>query len=77
MLAVSLGEVRSGRRLRRVALPPQMRMSYPAPDQALACAVVILRRLVEHRRTAGFAPKVRIGVHASGATQVGKSPSKS
>jgi len=52
-------------------------MSYPAPDQALACAVVILRRLVEHRRTAGFAPKVRIGVHASGATQVGKSPSKS
>ena len=26
----------------------------------------------EHRRTQGFAPQVRIGVHASDATQVGR-----
>ena len=47
-------------------------VGFDSPDQALACAVAIQRRLADHRRTAGFAPKVRIGVHASGATQVGK-----
>jgi class 3 adenylate cyclase len=47
-------------------------VGFDSPDQALACAVAIQRRLAEHRRTAGFAPKVRIGVHASGATQAGK-----
>jgi class 3 adenylate cyclase len=47
-------------------------VGFESPDEALACAVTIQRRLAEHRRTAGFAPKVRIGVHASGATQVGK-----
>jgi class 3 adenylate cyclase len=34
--------------------------------------VAIQRRLAEQRRTQGFAPKVRIGVHAAGATQVGQ-----
>ena len=47
-------------------------VGFDSPDEALACAVAIQRRLAEHRRTAGFAPKVRIGVHAAGATQVGK-----
>jgi class 3 adenylate cyclase len=47
-------------------------VGFDSPDLALACAVAIQRRLAEHRRSAGFAPKVRIGVHASGATQVGK-----
>jgi class 3 adenylate cyclase len=47
-------------------------VGFDSPDDAIACAVAIQRRLTEHRRTAGFAPKVRIGVHASGATQVGK-----
>ena len=47
-------------------------VGFDSPDQALACAVAIQRRLAEHRRTAGFAPQVRIGVHASGATQVGR-----
>jgi class 3 adenylate cyclase len=47
-------------------------VGFDSPDEALACAVTIQRRLAEHRRSAGFAPKVRIGVHASGATQVGK-----
>jgi class 3 adenylate cyclase len=47
-------------------------VGFDSPDQALACAVAIQRRLAEHRRQHGFAPKVRIGVHASGATQVGR-----
>ena len=47
-------------------------VGFDSPDQALACAVAIQRRLAEHRRLHGFAPKVRIGVHASGATQVGR-----
>src|SRR2546421_197455 len=42
------------------------------PAQALACAVAIQRQLADHRKTAGFAPQVRIGVHAAGATQVGR-----
>lgn len=47
-------------------------VGFDSPDDALACAVAVQRRLTEHRRTQGFAPKVRIGVHASGATQVGR-----
>jgi class 3 adenylate cyclase len=47
-------------------------VGFDSPDEALACAVAIQRRLAEHRRTSGFAPKVRIGVHASGATQMGR-----
>jgi class 3 adenylate cyclase len=47
-------------------------VGFDSPDLALACAVAIQRKLAEHRRSAGFAPKVRIGVHASGATQLGK-----
>jgi len=46
-------------------------VGFDSPDDALACAVAIQRRLDEHRRSAGFAPKVRIGLHASGATQIG------
>jgi class 3 adenylate cyclase len=47
-------------------------VGFDSPDEALACAVAIQRRLAEHRRANGFAPKVRIGVHASGATQTGR-----
>jgi class 3 adenylate cyclase len=47
-------------------------VGFDSPDEAIACAVAIQRRLGEQRRSQGFAPKVRIGVHASGATQVGK-----
>jgi class 3 adenylate cyclase len=47
-------------------------VGFDSPDEALACAVAIQRRLDEHRRTNGFAPKVRIGVHATGATQLGR-----
>jgi class 3 adenylate cyclase len=47
-------------------------VGFDSPDEALACAVAIQRQLDEHRRMHGFAPKVRIGVHATGATQLGR-----
>src|SRR5437899_270034 len=46
-------------------------VAFESPDEALACAVAIQRQLANHRTTAGFAPPVRLGVHAAGATQVG------
>src|ERR671935_833999 len=46
-------------------------VAFESPDQALACAVAIQRQLADHRKTAGVAPQVPIGVHAAGATQVG------
>lgn len=46
-------------------------VGFDSPEAALACAVAIQRRLADHRRQHGFAPQVRIGVHASDATQVG------
>jgi class 3 adenylate cyclase len=45
-------------------------VGFDSPEAALACAVAIQRRLAEHRQANGFAPQVRIGVHASEATQV-------
>lgn len=47
-------------------------VGFDSPDAALACAVAVQRTLLEHRQKHGFAPQVRIGVHASGATQVGR-----
>jgi adenylate cyclase len=46
-------------------------VSFDSPDLAVAAAIDIQRRLAEHRSTQGFAPQVRIGLHASDATQVG------
>lgn len=46
-------------------------VGFDSPETALACAVAIQRGLAEHRRQHGFAPQVRIGIHASDATQVG------
>ena len=45
-------------------------VGFDSPEAALACAVAIQRKLADHRKTQGFAPQVRIGVHASEATQV-------
>ena len=39
---------------------------------ALACAVAIQRELADHRRGQGFAPEVRIGVHAGEGTRRGQ-----
>ena len=46
-------------------------VSFDSPDLAVASAIAIQRRLAEHRSTQGFAPQVRIGLHASDATRVG------
>ena len=46
-------------------------VGFDSPDAAVTCAVAIQRRLAEHRRQHGFAPQVRVGLHASGAAQVG------
>ena len=46
-------------------------VGFDCPEAAIACAVAIQRRLAEHRQQHGFAPQVRIGLHASDATQVG------
>lgn len=47
-------------------------VGFDGPDAALACAVAVQRRLADHRREHGFAPQIRIGLHASDATQVGR-----
>lgn len=46
-------------------------VSFDSPEQAIAAAIAIQRRLAEHRQKSGFAPPVRIGLHASDAQQVG------
>ena len=46
-------------------------VGFDSPETALGCAVAIQRRLAEHRKQHGFAPQVRIGLHASEAAQVG------
>jgi class 3 adenylate cyclase len=38
-------------------------------ERGVACAVQIQRRLAEHRRSHGFAPQVRMGLHATTATR--------
>jgi class 3 adenylate cyclase len=45
-------------------------VGFDNPEAAIDCAIAIQRTLLEHRRAHGFAPQVRIGVHASPATQV-------
>ncbi|MDQ3870146.1 MAG: adenylate/guanylate cyclase domain-containing protein, partial [Chloroflexota bacterium] len=47
-------------------------VGFDSPERAVACAVAIQRRFAEHRKQHGFGPQVRIGLHASGAAQVGK-----
>ena len=46
-------------------------VAFPDAGAALACAVSIQQKLAEHRRDHGFAPRVRIGLHAAEATRVG------
>lgn len=46
-------------------------VSFDSPDLAVAAAIAIQRRLAEQRATQGFAPGVRIGLHAADATKVG------
>jgi class 3 adenylate cyclase/tetratricopeptide (TPR) repeat protein len=44
-------------------------VAFPSTAPAIACAVAIQRTLADHRRITGFAPGVRIGVHAGEATR--------
>jgi class 3 adenylate cyclase len=47
-------------------------VTFEDANSALNCAIGIQRALAEHRRAHGFAPLVRIGVHAAEATRRGK-----
>ena len=42
-------------------------VAFPAARPALDCGVAIQRALLEHRQRQGFAPQVRIGLHAAAA----------
>jgi predicted ATPase/class 3 adenylate cyclase len=44
-------------------------VAFDSERLAIDCAVAIQRRLAEHRRTHGFAPDVRIGLHATEASR--------
>jgi class 3 adenylate cyclase len=44
-------------------------IAFPDPRSALDCAIALQRTLDEHRHQHGFAPRVRIGVHAAEATR--------
>jgi class 3 adenylate cyclase len=44
-------------------------VAFPDATSALECAAAVQRRLAAHRRTNGFAPEVRIGVHAAEASR--------
>ncbi|MBV9005616.1 MAG: hypothetical protein JO181_13225 [Solirubrobacterales bacterium] len=46
-------------------------VAFAEPDKALDCARLIQRSLSDHRRDHGFAPGVRIGIHATEATDRG------
>ena len=46
-------------------------VGFDSPEQAVAAAVAIQRRLADHRKQQGFAPQVRIGLHAADANVVG------
>ena len=47
-------------------------VGFDSPEQAVAAAVAIQRRLADHRQKQGFAPQVRIGLHAADANVVGE-----
>jgi class 3 adenylate cyclase len=40
-------------------------VAFPDQQSALACAVEIQRSLIDHRRSQGFAPQLRIGLHSA------------
>jgi CHASE2 domain-containing sensor protein/class 3 adenylate cyclase len=47
-------------------------VAFADPDRALDCAIGIQRTLADHRRTHGFSPRVRIGLHTCLAMRRGK-----
>jgi class 3 adenylate cyclase len=47
-------------------------VTFDRAEEAVDCAIDIQQRLTRHRREHGFAPSVRIGMHASEATRDGR-----
>jgi class 3 adenylate cyclase len=47
-------------------------VAFGSADDAVACAVAIQRTLADHRQAHGFAPNVRIGVHATAVSRSGR-----
>jgi class 3 adenylate cyclase len=48
-------------------------VAFDRAEDAIGCAVEIQRTLVEHRRTAGFAPQLRMGIHTGDVQPDGRS----
>lgn len=46
-------------------------VAFDHPGEAVECAIGIQRKLAQHRSESGFAPEVRIGLHATEATRKG------
>ncbi|MDQ2984679.1 MAG: hypothetical protein M3R70_12285 [Actinomycetota bacterium] len=46
-------------------------VAFAEPTAAVKCAVAVQRALAEHRQAEGFAPQVRIGIHATEAGRAG------
>ena len=46
-------------------------VAFETPATAIECAIEIQRMLAAHRRTHGFAPEVRVGLHAATGHQAG------
>ncbi len=46
-------------------------VAFDRAADAVACAIQVQRMLVEHRRSAGFAPAIRIGLHTGDARRDG------
>jgi class 3 adenylate cyclase len=46
-------------------------LAFPDPENAIAAATAIQRRLAAHREEEGFSPQVRIGIHHAEANRVG------
>ena len=46
-------------------------VAFDSARRGIDCAIAVQRALVEHRRTSGFAPSVRIGLHAAEANRRG------
>jgi class 3 adenylate cyclase len=47
-------------------------VAFEQPNAAVECAVAIQRKLSDHRKTHGFAPHIRIGIHKTEATRRGR-----
>jgi class 3 adenylate cyclase len=65
----SLFEAHAGREVNRIG--DGFFVAFADPRSAAACAIAIQRALDQHRRTHGFSPGIRIGLHEAEATRSG------